>query len=725
MWTTAAFAFLAAARWSKAAEVFNLTVKLAELADARGARLISFEEFNIARTALLDWFVAYAAKDSLPPNASPATFHAAIQTPSGKTQVLRALVSAGGMSNSSAVTLLDDVLGAALVGQFLGPSKRATAVTNVTAAPETVPPPSAPIPKPPGAARRGRKRGQREAGSNKNITAEERLAQHKKFVNSRGRPKPSIAQAEGYVKALSALNGSQLSAAVHEMFEPTLNRSCHAKIPTAVANLSTTFRWAFLVQTGGNRKDLVSGQVAAFLAPFPRVVVSDQAKPLKFGGAQSPITMTWGGTFGQKILPGIQCVALALGSGASARYDFLAVLDDDSAVRPGRLDEVVRESGFDPNAPHLLGFDVRLDQPSARSCRRLNATGGCADDPEMDIAKLARKNELKVASEIAILRAIGEGHVHGGSGTVLSRGAVDLLTSAPVLRSPLPPARSRAAVGTGVQAAANATANATANGLLVGGDLAENEAVNDAYGGHRVEEGSELRALNDAYARRFGIAKLVSLCTRCLLCPWYGFRQRDREDEALAMEVALGFGNCSGSLYKIPCMPGDTAIAACLATLGVTPTRVANLSQAFNHMQKARGQAGKFTEQARHFAADPNFTPVTSTDSATGAVIPWNEVLWAALSERKAVARNASVVQEHAVKGTTPPSPQSLPSQQKLGAVNQVQMRAKMRRDSVGDSFTRQRIAVILQAKKEVEEASENPAVPDDKHSSAIEAVLL
>jgi hypothetical protein len=172
-------------------------------------------------------------------------------------------------------------------------------------------------------------------------------------------------------RELAGLDGGSEAALVREMLTPT-RRTCQAHpgdygggghggaaaggisvaaAPvTASSSRAAAARWVFLVQTGGSRRQLVSAQVSAFLKPYRRVVVAEHAAPFRLPGndsaaplppssASAPpppprslglITQTWGGSVGQKVLAGLWCVDLHF----KGTYDFVAVLDDDTAVRP-------------------------------------------------------------------------------------------------------------------------------------------------------------------------------------------------------------------------------------------------------------------------------------------------------------------------------------------------------------------------------------------------------
>jgi len=96
----------------------------------------------------------------------------------------------------------------------------------------------------------------------------------------------------------------------------------------------------------------------------------------------------------------------------------------------------------------------------------------------------------------------------------------------------------------------------------------------------------------------------LGACSRCLLCPWHGYRQRGRTKSATATERSLGFGNCTGTAGRFapPCQPGDVAVAACLAALGVVPVEVPGLLGAFSHLNKERKHPKQFFERIMAFA---------------------------------------------------------------------------------------------------------------------------
>jgi len=125
-----------------------------------------------------------------------------------------------------------------------------------------------------------------------------------------GRPHAANSVLQAYSDSLSELTAAKRAGLVAEMLSPTSN-TCTAHAGSPNQDKGNAFRWAFLVQTGGRRRELVQAQLAAFLSPYRRVVVSGDplfASSIEsgLGSFPPPVTQTWGGSYGQKILAGTQ-----------------------------------------------------------------------------------------------------------------------------------------------------------------------------------------------------------------------------------------------------------------------------------------------------------------------------------------------------------------------------------------------------------------------------------
>ena len=385
---------------------------------------------------------------------------------------------------------------------------------------------------------------------------------------------------------------------ITEMLTPT-NRTCSfhpGEFQHGPSGQPHKWRWAYLVQTNKWRSVLVEQQVNAFLSPYPRVVVSEQFPIFGAGNTNlvEPVTQAWGGTYGQRILAGIACVHLSL----HGEFDFLAVLDDDTAVNPDKLDEVISKSGVNPSKPHLMGF-------GNRSLCKFGSGAHCLDEGATKVAFLARQGRLHLSSETAVVAAIGQGHLHGGQGTVLTRGAVQLLASTRPLRPRLS-VDVNVASGEGPKLVECDNRFTSLIPFINGSVDRDRRARIDrarAENRCRIEETARVRALHEAYEAQYHISSHLGICSRCLICPFHGYRSKDRTVEATLAERLLGFGNCTGrGFFETPCVPGDLAIAACLAPLGVSPTVVPELFDAFVHLEQFRYDNLSFGEHARRFA---------------------------------------------------------------------------------------------------------------------------
>ena len=443
----------------------------------------------------------------------------------------------------------------------------------------------------------------------------ERLEQTQK----KGRKSASEEITLAYSTALLNTTAEKQSRWLAEMLHPT-RRTCQARPGSSVSgggptNGTTHYRWVFLVQTGGGaRRKLVLTQLMTFLALYPHVIVgehtSDPERILDMPGGvrhlRPPLTQAWGGPFGQKILGGISCVHSMFGS----RYDFLGVLDDDTIVNVQKLDLVLQQLNLRPSDPYLLGPDMRV-QCRDRGHRVANGSWTCNDDKSKFVAPLARTGKLFLSSEAAVVEAIGQGHLHGGAGTVLSQGAVEIMAATRPMRPPVSQARtpwspheqfkSSDDDNDLVECESRFVPRAPEKAKYANTNVATDADIR-ARGRCRVAENTTIRALHENYEHRHGIQSHLGVCSRCLVCPWWGYRQQGLSPGKVLLERHFGFGNCTGAGEMLPpCKAGDVALAACLAALGVSPTVEADLSVAFLHLNKYRNSEEYYKSRAIGF----------------------------------------------------------------------------------------------------------------------------
>lgn len=183
----------------------------------------------------------------------------------------------------------------------------------------------------------------------------------------RPRPGPEPAERKAYAHHYGSLTPEMRAATARDLMWPP-SKMCAALVPEGAAANGTmvgeghAYRYAFLVQTTESRLHLTRAQEASFLSRYAHVVAAGD--PTLSGAAAMAssddlVSMRWGSNYGQKTLAGVLCASRALHD----RFDFLVILDDDTAVNTHALDTVLRGDPvrFDPAKPLLLG--PRVDSP--------------------------------------------------------------------------------------------------------------------------------------------------------------------------------------------------------------------------------------------------------------------------------------------------------------------------------------------------------------------------
>jgi hypothetical protein len=181
----------------------------------------------------------------------------------------------------------------------------------------------------------------------------------------RPRPGPEPGERKAYGRYYGSLSPEMRAATARDLLWPP-TKACAAWVPEGangtVRGEGHAYRYAFLVQTTESRLHLTRAQEGAFLSRYPHIVaVGDPTLSGAAGTASSDdlVSMRWGSNYGQKTLAGILCASRALHD----RFDFLVILDDDTAVNTRALDAVLRADPvrFDPTKPLLMG--PRVDSP--------------------------------------------------------------------------------------------------------------------------------------------------------------------------------------------------------------------------------------------------------------------------------------------------------------------------------------------------------------------------
>ena len=294
---------------------------------------------------------------------------------------------------------------------------------------------------------------------------------------------------------------------------------------------------------------LVRAQYRLWLNRHQHLIVSDH---LVGGPDDGLVGLRWGSSLSMKSLAGMQCAHRR----RVAEYDFMLVLDDDSAINIVALDAMLTREAVAPQVPRVLTQEVRAD-PQHRS-EALAVAGPVRWDRKAARLRSKGKDVDRLRDQFSPLRA----------------------TPCPPLSAAQPCTITRRA--TARPGLANTTATA--------GEPSEHHPEGPWPPGLWMDAGFPGGGLGIllSVSAAAALAPFIPGCMRCLTCPIFGAANAARVNATTqrgywngtvpteirlardASDRALGFGHCppEPSSRQLRCAGTDVSVGACWARAG-------------------------------------------------------------------------------------------------------------------------------------------------------------